>query len=270
MKNLFRAGPAGLLLLLALAAVAAEPAREFTCRPKTVEGSAGRRTVVTVLAVTDPGITARRYSLSGRIRYEGVEGRGFLEMWSYFPNRGRFFSRTLGPGNMRPLSDSSGWREFVLPFFITDAAFPPPEKLVLNVVLPGSGKFEIGPVLLREFGENEDPMQVPGQWWGQTGAGLIGGLGGALIGCIGALLGTLSSRGRARRFVLAAMWLCIVVGAVTLGAGVYALAVAQPYEVYFPLLLLGGVSLAINAGLYRPVANRYVTLELRKMHAQDS
>jgi hypothetical protein len=224
---------------------------------------------VTVLSVAEPAITARRYALSGKVKYDDVEGQGYLEMWSHFADRGQFFLRTMGTGSMRPLSGSSGWREFSLPFFITDEGFPPAEKLVLNVVLPGRGRVELGAVHLRQFGENEDPTQIPGQWWEAPAAGLVGGLVGSLIGCLGGLIGVLSSRGRAPRLVLAIMRLLIVLGAMALALGLYALAISQPYVVYYPLLLLGVLTVAVTGGLYRQIRARYAALERRKIRTQD-
>src|SRR5262245_39901377 len=48
-----------------------------------------------LLTIERPKITSARYALRGRVRYEGVEGEGYLEMWNQFPNGGRFFSRSL-------------------------------------------------------------------------------------------------------------------------------------------------------------------------------
>jgi hypothetical protein len=48
------------------------------------------------------------------------------------------------------------------------------------------------------------------------------------------------------------------------------LARSQPYAVYYPLLLLGGISVAVIGGLYNRVRGQYAALELRKMQAQDS
>jgi hypothetical protein len=257
------------LLLVALPALGAETLSELTCKPSVVQGTAVEPTTVTVASVAKPAISTRRYALSGRVRYDDVAGQGYLEMWSHFPNRGRFFSRTLGAGPMQPLSGSSGWRTFSLPFVITDKGFPPPEKLVLNVVLPGGGKVEISPVLLQQFGENEDPTQLPGQWWDASTAGLLGGVMGSLIGCLGGLIGVLSARGRARRLVLGTMRLLIILAAMALALGLYALVISQPYVVYYPLLLLGFLSVALSAGLYRQIRARYATTERRKMQTLE-
>ena len=90
-----------------------------------VESASSTPSRVTVLTIEAPRITGPRYVLSGQIRYEGVDGTGYLEMWSYFPGGGQYFTRTLGDeGPMMKLRGTAGWRAFALPFDATGA--PPP------------------------------------------------------------------------------------------------------------------------------------------------
>ena len=44
---------------------------------------------VTVLTIDRPTIKGPHYALTGQVRYDGVEGTGYLELWNYFPNGGR-------------------------------------------------------------------------------------------------------------------------------------------------------------------------------------
>jgi len=39
-----------------------------------------------LVAIADPATRGNGYALTGRIRYRGVAGVGFLEMWSVFPD----------------------------------------------------------------------------------------------------------------------------------------------------------------------------------------
>jgi hypothetical protein len=55
-----------------------------------IENKAGPMTA-TVLTVEPAQIKGPRYTISGRVSYEGVEGVGYLEMWSYFPGGGQYF-----------------------------------------------------------------------------------------------------------------------------------------------------------------------------------
>ena len=88
-----------------------------------------------VLRLENPPIATPVWAVVGEVRYEGVAGDGYLEMWSVFKD-GRFFSRTLDQaGPMSRLSGASGWREFVLPFF-SRADLPPP--VALEVIRPAT------------------------------------------------------------------------------------------------------------------------------------
>ncbi len=87
---------------------------------------------ITLLTITNPPVTAVLYELTGEVRYDSVQGDGFLEMWNYFPPaksgapEGQYFSRTLGEsGEMGKISGTSDWRQFGLPFNRTGAAKPP-------------------------------------------------------------------------------------------------------------------------------------------------
>ena len=87
-----------------------------------IDNSQGEARTFVILSISDPGITASSYALVGEVRYENVEGTGYLEMWNYFPDGKTYFSRTLGDsGPFQSLSGSCGWRSFTLPFYIGNA-----------------------------------------------------------------------------------------------------------------------------------------------------
>jgi hypothetical protein len=226
-------------------------------------------TRVTVLTLDSPGVTGFPYALAGSVRYEGVRPQGYLEMWSAFPNGGRYFSRTLGSGLLRPLQGTTDWRPFVLPMF-GDAGTPPPTGLVLNVVLPAVGRVDLGRLRLVQYLPGEDPLAATGQWWSERTGGLVGGVLGGLIGIIGALIGGLASRGVARGFVLGATKGLVVLGVAFLAAGLAAVLRGQPWAVSYPLGLLGLLTTAIPGGLLPSIRRRYAEVELRKMQAADA
>lgn len=219
---------------------------------------------MTVAIIEAPAIKGQRYAVTGQVRYQGVEGAGYLEMWSHFPDGGQYFSRTLADvGSMMQLKGSSGWRQFTLPFDATGA--PAPTRLVVNVVLPGRGVVYLGPLQLVD--------DLPGAD-GAAGSldravGLIGGVAGGLVGCLGALIGVLASRGRAKRFVTIALVSLAIGGTLAFAAGVVALSRSQPYAVYYPLLLIGFLATVIPLGLRPSIRRRYEEIELRRMRAHD-
>jgi hypothetical protein len=200
------------------------------------------------------------------VRYEAVEAISYLELWNHFPDGSQYFSRTLGEfGAMQKLEGSSGWRPFALPFDATGA--PAPSRLVFNVVLAGRGGVELGPLKLLE--QRVERFDQPHVAWTDRVAALTGGIGGALVGCLGALVGVLTSLGRARRFVMALTTGLIGFGAILFVGGLIAFAVAQPYTVFYPLLLIGVLSSAVPLGLLPTIRRRYAEIELRMMRAHD-
>lgn len=235
---------------------------------KVVSEKAGP-TTYSVLTIEKPGVTRARYAIRGRLRTEGVEGKGYLEMWNHFGGDKSFSRNLVEEGPMRHLGGSSDWREFVLPF-VNKEGEPAPDRLELNVVLPGKGTVWLGPLELIHFDSLGGASGSSGAWWSDRTAGLVfGGLGG-VIGILGGLIGTLCSLGRGRGFVMGLLWAMLLFGAVSLLAGIFALTQGQPYAVVYPLLLLGIIEVLV-AGLLIPVAKRrYQSLELRKMSAMDA
>ena len=222
-----------------------------------------------LLTIERPGIRTERYGLRGRVRYERVAAGGYLEMWSYLPE-GAFFSRSLDQsGPMRRLEGSSEWRPFVLPF-VNRAGGSSPQKLTFNLILAGAGSVEIGPVELVQFTADENPFGGSSAWWSGQHAGILGAIGGSALGILGAVVGWLGSAGRAKGFVLNTLQGIAWVGIGILLLGAVAFLGGQPYGVYYPLVLLGGISATLGFFLPRSLSKRYEDLELRRMQAFDA
>ena len=225
-----------------------------------------------------PGVTRKLYAIEGELKYEAVRGTGYLETWNYFAPakagepEAAYFSRTLGEsGNMGKITGTSDWRRFMLPFDWTQGK-QAPTRVELNLFLPGEGRVWVGPIKLVEyagsFGFNRAGTQ--NAWWPDWAGGVIGGIGGAVLGCLGGILAWLASKGRARGFVLATLKLFIVLGALSAIAGIVALGLRQPYGVWFVPILLGAILLLISPPRLKEYQRRYDELELRKMVAMDA
>ena len=109
---------------------------------------------IPIATIKRPSIRQRAYMLRGAVKYEGVLGDGFLEMWNHFPEPRAVsaFTRTMATnGPMGLIQGDSPWREFQLPFMINDDSFPSPEKLEVNVFLPKAGTIWISDLELIEF-----------------------------------------------------------------------------------------------------------------------
>jgi len=77
---------------------------------------------VQLLEIQQPPIQRRLYAVLGQVKYESVQGDGYLEMWNYFPPikpglpEAQYFGRTLGTsGAMGKITGTSNWRAFMLP-----------------------------------------------------------------------------------------------------------------------------------------------------------
>jgi hypothetical protein len=247
-----------------VAAPAGEPAASLRIIHK-----GGVAATFPLVTIERPGISRARYALRGRVRYEGVAAGSYLEMWTHLPD-GSFFSRSLAEsGPMRRLEGLSDWRVFVLPFFNREGGSPP-EKLVFNLVMTGAGTVEIGPLDLVQFASDEEPLADSAAWWSDRQAGILGGIIGSALGILGAVVGWLGSAVRAKGFVLGTLRAMGWFGIGALASGALALAVGQPYAVYYPLFLLGSISAALGFSLPRLLSRRYEDLELRRMQALDA
>jgi hypothetical protein len=81
--------------------------------------------------------------VSGKVRYNDVEGDAYLEMWNHMPDGSKYISRTLADfGPMRQIQGTSDWRTFELPFYLMELK-PESVTLEINVVMPGKGTIEL-------------------------------------------------------------------------------------------------------------------------------
>lgn len=103
-----------------------------------------------------------------------------------------------------------------------------------------------------------------GAWFGA----IAGGGGGTLVGCFGGLIGYLAPRGKGRRFVLSTMAVIVVLGMVVLGIGAFAMVSGQPYGIWYPLVLCGGLFAIIVGCLFPAVRRRFEQAERRRMEAE--
>lgn len=69
-----------------------------------------------------------------RMKASDVKGKAYLEMWVRVPGRGEFFSRGLA----QPLTGSSGWASYEIPFFLNQKGVRA-DLVKLNVAFEGGG-----------------------------------------------------------------------------------------------------------------------------------
>ena len=221
-----------------------------------------------LVTIDHPQIAGPRYVVSGEVRYQDVEGQGYLEMWTVFPDGQRFFSRTLAAqGPLAALHGESSWRRFELPFDMSGAS-QAPSRLEINLMLPGRGAVWLGPMHLQRATAQAEAGQ--GGWWSARSGTLLGAMMGSLVGVVGAIIGVLGGRGRARGLVLGLLVGMITVGACLALVGVAAALSSQPRHVWYPLLVIGGASGLIGLVILPAMRRRFAADELRRIEAMDA
>lgn len=224
---------------------------------------------VPLVTLSKPGITELKYILKGRIKYQDVQGKSYLEMWSHFSEDRSFFSRTMGDrGAMGVLTGNSDWRYFILPFN-NSSDMPGPEKLVVNLVLEGSGTVWFSDLELNQF-EQGGGGALPGAWWSNRTGAWLGAILGSVFGMVFGCMGWCSARGKFRGLVVFMLYGTIVFGVVTLACGLVALRADQPREVTMILLLLGALFTLIPIFQRTMILRQYETNEMRRMRALDA
>lgn len=112
---------------------------------------------------------------------------------------------------------------------------------------------------------NEWWTMQDGTWYGAFGGAALGVIG----GCYGGLAGWLAPRGIGKRFFLTLHAGLVVLGVIGLVAGVVALSTSQPYHVWYPLVLGGGISTIVMGPLFPVILMRYRQADHRRLGAEE-
>jgi len=110
-------------------------------------------------------------------------------------------------------------------------------------------------------------------WFDGRTAGLVGGIGGSLIGVLGGVFGCLCSwlvpKGRGKGLLLGGLAAMGGIGVACLLTAATALAMGQPYHVWYGFLLAGVLLTVLGGVFFGVLRKRYRAAELRKMHASE-
>jgi hypothetical protein len=228
----------------------------LTHRVAEVLGDTGP-TTTPILSITRPRVTGSVYEISGTVEYSDVQGDGYLEMASTFPEGEEAMTRGLDPaGPLAKLSGSSGPRSFALPVELVAGA-PAPTRLDLALVLPGTGHVKLSN--LRLSGRSAMAGLSGRGWWSSRALRLIGG---SIVTVVGATVGVACAQGRRRRLAKALLVLLLGLGAGGLVGGAIAVFLGQPREVWLPLLLVGTLAALLPLATRRRVRRRFARIEL--------
>ena len=110
-------------------------------------------------------------------------------------------------------------------------------------------------------------------WWNPTDGNWYGAIGGSLIGilggCLGAAAGILVPRGKAKTFIYTSIAILSIIGLLSLAAGIIAVTAGQPYHVWYPLVLCGGIITVVIPIQFPMIRARYRQAELRRLQAEE-
>lgn len=271
-----------------------------------IENTSNVPLTVTVLTVTDPSLIAKADLISCEMKYNDV-GHSLVEKTNRFtPMEGplggapantfgqtyalvvyadlallKYFPPEAAGGDITTntqryfLEGTSNWKLYSflkdrtpdVPPYVSMGGTPRtdlPLKLELKLTLPANGTVYLRPIKLLEG----EPRSTG--WWSPQQSGLIGGIGGSLIGCLGGLIGLLVSKGKARNFVLAAIKYFIALGILLTATGLVAAVLQQPYDVWYALLLPGVILVLVFSLNLHSIERRYDELEIRRMTSIDA
>jgi hypothetical protein len=233
---------------------------------------------VSLLTITNSSIIAKATTVSCEMKYENVfpnqritpnnlplpvfppwiTVRDGLELSCHFPPPAPGGDEITN-SSVCEIGGTSNWKPYE--FTVGQTA----TELELKLSLPGKGTVYLRPVKLLAW-----TLNSYGSWWSQQQSGLIGGIGGSIIGCLGGLIGWLTAMGKARNFVLAAAKALIVSGILLTLAGLVAAVLKQPYFVWYALLLPGVVLVLVFSLNMHSIKRRYDELEIRRMTSLDA
>jgi hypothetical protein len=88
---------------------------------------------IRLFEVENPAVEQCLLTYRADLKAEGLQGRGFLEMWCRLPGRGEFFSK----GYEQAVSGTVDWASYEIPFYLKRGQKP--DLIKLNVVVEGPG-----------------------------------------------------------------------------------------------------------------------------------
>ena len=111
-------------------------------------------------------------------------------------------------------------------------------------------------------------------WFNAQMAGLIGGILGGAIGICGGIIGIMGGvfvrQGKYKKVVLTITVVPIVIGVLLLPIGLIALILRQPFHVWYPFVLIGGIGIAVFLPNYFQLKKIYERIELNDTPKHDS
>jgi hypothetical protein len=214
------------------------------------------------LEITGPGyipflrfkngtITSPHFNWMGKVRCEGVEGIGYMELRVKDVNKRVYVQTVPGGGHMSPLQlqGNMGWTLFYMPFNMPLNMKPGPEEVQISVVLPKAGKVFLTPV--DEIHRHREEVF----WAVKPKEKRLGDLhlyGWLIAGVLGIFLlaGLLVQKGKAKLLIFIFLFFTFFIGVVLSISGLIGLFHSGDWWVAGPTLALGGIQLVVPLILF--------------------
>ena len=90
--------------------------------------------MIRLFEVENPAVEQCPLTYRAELKAEGLQGRGYLEMWCRLPGRGEFFSK----GYKQAVSGTVEWARYEIPFYLKEGQKP--DLIKLNFVVEGQGR----------------------------------------------------------------------------------------------------------------------------------
>jgi len=187
------------------------------------------------------------------IRCGSPGGAAYLALWVVMPDGNRYFSRGID----QPCGKD--WRRSRIPFRLEKGHRP--ERIEMGVRFEGPGTVWVDNARLLKGG----PPVASDRWGGWLGAaiGIFGGLWGAVTGLC-------APRGKAKKLVVGLGLVFILIEVSLLAAGLVLLATGRPFQLWYPLVVGGGIGVIIFPPLLAVVMKRYRDFEAQRLNAKDA
>ena len=109
-------------------------------------------------------------------------------------------------------------------------------------------------------------------WFDQQTAGWIGGILGTGFGITCAIIGSISGycvKKGLKKLYFSLIGVVLATFIITAVIGLIALYIGQPYRVWYPTLLAGGLGTVIFMGILPAIHRRFTQMELKQIQAKD-
>ncbi len=212
-----------------------------------------------ILRIAAPQLNRAVFSVRGHVRYSSVEDEAFIEVRAVYADGFTLDARTDHPQGLgAPLTGDSEWRPFELT--LSGHEGERPERIEIRLIMEGRGGVVFSAIRIVELSARGLParrLAARRPWWNEHRTKEIFIIAGLSISALLFFVVLLAIIARGRGAALGILNLLVFGGAAGLIGAVVSLYFAQPWAVWFPMVMCGLASFLIPLIFYAPVAKRF-------------